>query len=331
MAALNSLIRAGMLAAAACVLAAAGLPSTPVSAGLQKLTDHYHYMPPAAGLPAMGAVVTREGALFIDPPPDADHSWLPGDAGRSGGGTVRWVVATGPSAVRAGAGQSLLKSGAALILSEAMESMLYPVKREELFGPPEANERVVEARIRPAGPSPRFAFERQMRLFPAGVEVRIVALRHRARTAADVVVFLPADKVLHAGELFTPRAFPEIDVAQGGSAAGWVDGLRQAVDLVPILKSAMPQPKPDPSKPSPEEKTLEELVLVVPGRGPLSNLQEMKDTLEAALRMRTEAFRAAAAGRSLRSYLAQGNLSEYRQWENFEAFATLLYESASIR
>jgi glyoxylase-like metal-dependent hydrolase (beta-lactamase superfamily II) len=167
-----------------------------------------------------------------------------------------------------------------------------------------------------------------MRLFPEGVEVRILALEHRAHTGGDIVVFVPDEKVLLTGDLYGPARFPDIDSEPGeGSAQGWIDGIRQVIRWVPLLKSAEPEPKPDPEEPPEEEKTLEELVTVIPGRGPISNLQEVKDLYDLARGLRTAAGRAIKAGRTLKRFLTQGSLAEHRSMANFQHYASELYNA----
>jgi glyoxylase-like metal-dependent hydrolase (beta-lactamase superfamily II) len=208
-----------------------------------------------------------------------------------------------------------------------------------------------EQKSKPTSAETQLVFGRQVRLFPGGVEVRIFAAEHRAHTNRDVVVLLPSEKVVHVGDLFIPGSYPAIDTSEGqGSALGWLEAMRQVIESVPVLKSAMPQPKANPSKPAPpkpppskprpptapldpsqvpsEEKTLEEQVIVIPGHGPASNLQEMKELFETTRKLRVEAGRAAAARRSRDGFLASPGLAPFRVYSNFEDFAAQLYKEA---
>jgi hypothetical protein len=156
------------------------------------------------------------------------------------------------------------------------------------------------------------------------------------RTLARVILAYPtqAEAIRKAADAYTrTRLTPTIIDQTGGegSALGWIDGLKQAIDTVPLLKSAMPPPKPDPGKPPPEEKTLEELVTVIPGRGQRSNLQGMKDLLEAALKLRSELARAIGAGRSCESILSSSALGPVRSLGNFESFAAQLFDDLAAQ
>ena len=121
-----------------------------------------------------------------------------------------------------------------------------------------------------------------------------------------------------------------IDSGPGeGSAPGWINGLKQVIDSVPLLKSAMPQPKPDPSAVPEPEKTLEEQITVIPGHGPAANLQQMKDLLALTQKLRTEAARAVAARRSREDFLRLLSMEVFGAYGNLEAFAGQLFDDLS--
>jgi hypothetical protein len=170
-------------------------------------------------------------------------------------------------------------------------------------------------------------FGRQMRLFPGGVEVRLIAPQ-QSPPASNVVVYVPAEKLLQMGSLFRAGSFPEfLEDSPPAAALAWIDALKHVSDQVPLLKSAMPQPKPDPAKPPPEEKTLEELVVVVPANGPVSNLQEVKTVLDAAMRIRTELTRAVTAGRDRENVVNLPALAPFRSFGNFEPFVLRIFDA----
>jgi glyoxylase-like metal-dependent hydrolase (beta-lactamase superfamily II) len=243
------------------------------------------------------------------------------------------VVHTDYLMERSGGATALLAQGAALLASRELRLLASALPAMDAKDPPP------ERAARGAGvdesrqdPGPRISFTRQMRLFPDNLEIRIIAVQHKARTSGDILVFIPAEKVLITGDLFAIGSFPDIDTENGGgSALGWIDGLKQAIDAVPLLKSAMPPPKPNPNKPPPEEKTLEEQVAVIPGHGGRSNLQDMKDRLEIAVKLRNEMSKAVGSGRSRESTLNSSALGAARSLRNFEAFAARLFDDLSAQ
>jgi glyoxylase-like metal-dependent hydrolase (beta-lactamase superfamily II) len=230
------------------------------------------------------------------------------------------VVHTDYQQARQGGTAALLKLGAAFVCSRELDRLASaPGAPPDPAAPP-----------LPARPNPRFVFDRQLHLFPGGIEVRISAIGGKARTAGDVFLYVPSEKVLVLGDYITPGSFPLIDSGPGeGTATGWIDGLRQVVDSVPLLKSAMPQPKPDPAAPPVPEKTLEELVFVIPGHGAPSDLKQLKDLLASAIRLRAEASRAVGAGRAREDFLRTLSGEAYKELGNVEPFAAALFDDLS--
>ena len=298
----------------------------------EKMSDHVYFLESKGDSANVTAVSAQEGFLLINPPAEPELQPVLEAVRRIGARPVRWVLDTDYLLERNGGGTTLLGQGAALLASKELRQLASPTPakdaKETPADQPGKSPAAEESR---ADPGPRIFFTRQMRLFPDNLEIRIIAIQHKARTAGDIVVFVPAEKVLITGDLFESGSFPEVDSDAGGTALGWIDGLKQAIDTVPLLKSAVPPPKPDPRKPPPEEKTLEEQVTVIPGRGPRSNLQEMKDLMESALKLRSEMSKAVGAGRSRESLLNASALGAARSLANFESFANRLFDELSAQ
>ncbi len=293
-----------------------GLATAP--ARFQKLTDHYLYLQGSPETGNVGAFISDSGILLVNPPAPNDSAAVLEALKRVSSRPVRWIVSTDYRKENWSAPSPLLAQGASALASQAA----FERSRSDAAGAP------VSPRP-PSSSAGTFVFGRQMRLYPGGIEVKVFAPQAKSR-AGDVAIFVPAERVLQVGDIFLPGSFPSIQEDSGeGAALGWIEALKQVVDLVPLLKSAMPQPKPDPAKPGAEEKTLEESIAVVPGRGPASNLQEMKTLLEQAQKMRAEMTRAITAGRSRESALASPALAPFRSLENFETFAARLYDALS--
>lgn len=297
--------------------------SPPAAEGFQKVSPHFSYFVYKSGAANTGAVVTTDGVLLIDPPPEAELPVMLNALKSLSPRPVRWVVNTDYKQAGNGGWATFLKQGAAVIGSKELDRLANAAALPDpdlLGGSP------------PARPNPRFLFNQQMHLWPASIEVRILAVKFKARTAGDVVVFLPSEKVLVTGDFFSASAFPIIDSDAGeGSAQGWVDGLKQVIDSVPLMKSAMPQPKQEIPVPPEPEKTLEELVAVIPGHGPAANLQQMKNLLTAAQKLRTEANRAFKMRRTRDSFVKSLSLETFGEFGNLEAFAGRLFDELARR
>jgi glyoxylase-like metal-dependent hydrolase (beta-lactamase superfamily II) len=309
----------GMFASAFLWLAAD--PASGAAAGFQKVSPHFFYLESKTGAANTGAIITGDGVLLIDPPPEPEIPALLNALKTVTARAVRWVVSTDYQQAGAAGLATFLKQGAAIIGSKDLDRLATSTIVLEPGQP---------APPVPARPNPRFLFGRQLHLYPAGIEVRILAVKPKARTAGDVIVFLPSEKVLEVGDFFTPLSFPLIDSGPGeGSAVGWIEGLKQVMEFVPLLKSAMPQPKQEPPVPAEPEKTLEESVAVIPGHGAPGNLQQMKALLAAAQKLRTEANKAIAAGRAREDFVKALPGDVFGEYGNLESFAGLLFDELS--
>jgi glyoxylase-like metal-dependent hydrolase (beta-lactamase superfamily II) len=79
--------------------------------------------------------------------------------------------------------------------------------------------------------APSIVFSDEMDVFLGGKEVRAIYCG-RGHTGGDAVIYFPAEKVIHTGDLFlTFPPQPFIDFAQGGSALDWNSTLDKALQL----------------------------------------------------------------------------------------------------
>jgi glyoxylase-like metal-dependent hydrolase (beta-lactamase superfamily II) len=316
--------------AAAIIVAGAILTAAKPAAEFEKITDHYYFAQSVEGDPNIGVIVTREGVLMIDPPGENDLQQILEAMGKITSSSVRWVVHTNYRRMQSSGYAYFLKQGAVLLNSAPLDRLAFPEPepQKQAAGASLA-QKPPESKAAPASKPARFVFENQLRLFPENLEVRIFAVKKKAITGGDVVVYIPSEKVLHTGELFIPGSFPAIDTQGGeGDALGWLEAMKQTIAAVPLLKSAMPPPKPElPPTPPELEKTPEEYVFVIPGVGSPSNLKEMKDLLESAQKLRTQVARAVALKRTLQTFLTGPGLDQFRSLTNFQTYAGQLYEA----
>jgi glyoxylase-like metal-dependent hydrolase (beta-lactamase superfamily II) len=307
--------------ASAVGLSAANSAPTGAASGFRKATEHFYYLESRTGAANVGAMITAEGVLLIDPPPEPAIPAMVNALRTTTDRTVRWVVTTNYQQAQTGGVATFLKQGAAIIGSKELDRLASSI----VIAYPSQTVPQIQPR-----PNPRFLFGQQMHLFPSGIEVRIMAVKSKARTAGDVVVFVPSEKVLQVGDFFTPGSFPVIDSVPGeGSAPGWIDGLKQVVESVPLLKPAIQQPRQEATVPQEPEKTPEEMVVVIPGHGDPSSLQEMKALLAVAQRLRAEATKAIAVGRTREEFVKSLSQEVSGGYANLEAFAGQLFDDLS--
>ncbi len=301
---------------ASVLLLSAASPAA-AAAGFQKISEHFYYLASKTDASNTGAIITQDGIVLIDPPPEQEVPQLLSALKAITSRQVRWVISTDYRQARSCGTATFLKLGASLIYSRELDRLAAAAPG----GDPETGT------TPPARPNPRFLFDGLLHLFPSAIEVRLLAIKGKARTAGDVVVFLPTEKVLAVGDFITPGSFPEIDAGPGeGSALGWIDGLKQVVDFVPLLKSAMPQPKQEANVHAEPEKSLEEQVAVIAGNAAPANLQQVKSLLSAAQKLRAEASRAVESGRSREEFLKLLPSDVFGAYGNLESFAGNLFD-----
>ncbi len=289
----------------------------------EKVSEHCYYLQLKGG-DNVFAVVTDEGILVVNPPSEPDLSVAADALKRLSARAVRWVAFSSPRAVRSTGTRFFSEQGAMLLAGAQLRSLSISMST------PEVDAKGLLAPGISSGELPSFPwliFDHQMHLFPQNLDIRITALQHKAQTGGDVVVYVPAEKVLFVGELYEAARYPDIDTAAQGDAGDWIDGLKQVVDSIPVLKPAISQAKTE-SKTAPE-KTLEEGIAVVSARGEVSNFQNMKDMLSACQKLRADILKSIKAGRSCEDFLSSSKADTYRSYSNFDPYAAKLCESLS--
>jgi hypothetical protein len=261
--------------------------------------------------------VTDDGVVLVDPPSEPNLAIAADALKLLTPKAVRWVAFSNPRAANSTGARFYADQGTALLAGGQLHNLAASLAQPGADGKSSTGEL----------PSfPWLVFGHEIRLFPSNLEIRITALQHPASTGADVVLYVPSERVLFAGAMLEAARFPDIDVAVRGKAVDWVDGLKEIVDSIPVLKPAIGQAKVDPKLP---EKTLEEGIAVVTSRGELSNLQNMKDLLSAAQKVRTDISKAVKSGRSCDSYLDSARANIFRVFGNFDAYAAQLCRELS--
>ena len=302
--------------------------------GFVQVTDHCYYLAANEERGNIGAIVTDEGVVVVDPQRVHDGYRLTRALRAITPKPVRWIVRTHEHADQLDHFDPFSRRDVTQIWS-----------RENPRPGQGTDEGETSGQTEPLKGRSYYTFKEQMHLFPSGLEVQILRLGYRAHTGSDIVVFVPSEKVLITGDLYAPGRYPDIPEADNGSAIGWLEGVSQVIDSIPLLKAAIPEPEPDPSEieqeqqdrektgssdeaelEEQEEKTLEELVFVVPGHGEMSNLKEVKELWRAARRLRSAAKRAITGGRSREQFVKHPSLTTVRNYENFRPFAELIYD-----
>ena len=102
-----------------------------------------------------------------------------------------------------------------------------------------------------------------------------------AHTDGDLMIFLPGQKIVFAGDILTPGVgfYPVIHLEKGGSSAGWIRSVKAMLAL--------------------------DAEVFVPGHGAVLTRDEVKARLAATVQRRAEVAALVHAGRSLDQVMAQ--------------------------
>ena len=108
-----------------------------------------------------------------------------------------------------------------------------------------------DAKPQPKGALPIITFDHDVTVHLNGEDIR--ALHFPAgHTDGDSIIYFPKSNVVHMGDDFVTYGFPFIDVSSGGSIDGMIDGVEKAIAQLPAD------------------------VKVIPGHGPVSNLDDVR-------------------------------------------------------
>ncbi|WP_161493267.1 MBL fold metallo-hydrolase [Zoogloea sp. LCSB751] len=138
----------------------------------------------------------------------------------------------------------------------------------------------------PAGALPVVTYDGPVTLHLNGEDIRLIPIR-RAHTDGDTLVQFVRHDVLAVGDYFRTTGYPLVDLNNGGSLKGLLDGLGQTIGLSG------------------------KATRIVPGHGPITDrngLIAQRDLLEA---VRTKLAPVVAAGRSLDEVLASRPTAEF--------------------
>jgi glyoxylase-like metal-dependent hydrolase (beta-lactamase superfamily II) len=147
----------------------------------------------------------------------------------------------------------------------------------------------METKAQPHDALPIITFDHDVTVHLNGEGIRALHVPS-GHTDGDSVIFFPKSNVVHMGDDFVTYGFPFIDLGGGGSVEGMIAGLEQII----------PQLPPD--------------VKVIPGHGPLSNLDDVRRYL-AMLKDTTAAVQAGIKqGKTLDQLKQEKVLEPWKKW-----------------
>ena len=184
----------------------------PATLASQKLADDLYVIALSKGVGGgnIAAYLTDEGVILVDDMFDRDYAAVMEQVKSLTGKPVKYVLNTHQHDDHAGGNAKMLAASAEVIAHR--------------------NVRANMVRLNQPG-QPRVTFSTEMAVDLGGKEV---IARHygRGHTGGDAVIWFPARKVIHTGDLFlTNPPQPFIDYANGGSALEWTSTLDEVLKL----------------------------------------------------------------------------------------------------
>jgi cyclase len=173
---------------------------------LNKLTDDLYAIEGDGGNVAL--YVTNEGAILVDDKFEYDFNDIMAKVKSVTNQPVKYVMSTHHHGDHTGSNEKLLAGGAEIVAHK--------------------NNRMNIIQAKQTGP-PRVVFSDEASVFLGGKEIRMRYFG-RGHTNGDAMVYFPALRTLHTGDLMA-GATPLIDYAGGGSLKEWTATLDAALKL----------------------------------------------------------------------------------------------------
>lgn len=164
----------------------------------------------------------------------------------------------------------------------------------------------LEAKPQPREALPIITFDHDVTVHLNGDDIR--ALHFPAgHTDGDSIIFFPKSNVVHMGDDFVTYGFPFIDVDSGGSVNGMIDAVERVIAQLP----------PD--------------VKVIPGHGPVSNLDDVRTYLKMLKDTRDVVQHSLGEGKSLAQMKQEKILDAWKKYSgefiSEDAYLETVYNS----
>ena len=157
--------------------------------------------------------ITDEGVIMVDDKFDQDHEQIVEKVKSVTSQPIKYIISTHYHADHSGGNTKFLPTAVIISTANARTNI---VEHKQSNAPPGVS------------PAP-VVFKTEMSVFLGGKEARAVHFG-RGHTNGDAVVYFPADRTLHTGDLMAGNS-PLIDYTGGGSAVEWTKTLDGAMTL----------------------------------------------------------------------------------------------------
>ena len=146
-----------------------------------------------------------------------------------------------------------------------------------------------EVKAAPKAALPIITFDHDVSVHLNGEDIRALHFPH-GHTDGDSVIFFPQSNVVHMGDDFVTYGFPFVDLRSGGSVAGMIAAMEQVSAQLPAD------------------------VKVIPGHGPISNLDDVRRYTTMLKETRAVVEKGVKAGKTLDQLKQENVLAPWQKW-----------------
>jgi cyclase len=165
------------------------------------------------------------------------------------------------------------------------------VRKRMITGGTMGNNGGVKMERKPASQAalPVITFDHDVSVHLNGEDIRALHFPN-GHTDGDSVIFFPKSNVVHMGDDFVTYGFPFVDLASGGSVEGMIAAMEQVSDQLPAD------------------------VKVIPGHGPVSNLDDVRRYVTMLKDTRAVVEKGVRAGKTLDQLKQENVLAPWQKW-----------------
>ena len=250
----KTLSRICAVAASLIVALVAFTQNAPPKLALNKITDDLYEIEGDGGNVAV--YITNEGLILVDDKYERDHDQIDAAIKSVTSQPVKYIISTHYHEDHSGGNAKYMATGAEVIsTSMARKNIVAKIQSNAVVYPTPA----------------RVVFNDETSVFLGGKEVRAKHLG-RGHTNGDAVVYFPALRTLHTGDLMSGNT-PLIDYPGGGSVVDWTKTLDSAMSTFDFDR-------------------------VIPGHGPITNKAGLKTYRDNVEKLRNRAQSLVREGKS---------------------------------
>src|SRR5216684_2415614 len=171
----------------------------------------------ANGLSTVGVLTGPDGVLMVDGGTAGLSDKVVAAVKQVSDRPIRFLINTHVHADHTGGNETLGKLGVTILAREQLRTRL--VK-------PNPGANGAPGTPAPAAALPLITYDGPLTIHMDGEEVQLIPVR-AAHTDGDTMVKFPAADVIMTGDFFRSVGYPNVDLANGGSLKGMLDGLNQ--------------------------------------------------------------------------------------------------------